>query len=184
MRRRCSSSGWITRFCAIGKAEIALIPREDILRLFEKRPSVGFAIWRETLLDAAIFREAITNNGSRPVLARMAHLFCELHYRARAAGLAKPGSCRLPIHQGQIGETLGISIVTVNARSRRCARPIRWNSATRADRSRLEEADRGERFRPGLPAPEAAVAAVGGGKLRGHSSPRVNSAIALLSSCI
>jgi transcription initiation factor IIE alpha subunit len=28
--------------------------------------------------------------------------------------LAKPGSCRVPLHQGQIGETLGMSIVTVN----------------------------------------------------------------------
>jgi CRP-like cAMP-binding protein len=100
--------------CAIGDATIALIPREKICGVFERRPEVGFAIWRETLIDAAIFREAITNNSSRPADARMAHLFCELYYRARVAGLAKPGSCRLPFHQGQIGEALAMSIVTVN----------------------------------------------------------------------
>ena len=100
--------------CAIGEATIALIPHQKICDLFKRRPEVGFAIWRETLIDAAIFREAITNNSSRPAAARMAHLFCELYYRARAAGLAKPGSCRLPFHQGQIGEALAMSIVTVN----------------------------------------------------------------------
>ncbi|MEW6449304.1 MAG: Crp/Fnr family transcriptional regulator [Pseudomonadota bacterium] len=100
--------------CALGEAEVACIPHEEILRMFEKRPSVGIAIWRETLLDAAIFREAITSNGSRTVLARMAHLFCELYYRARVAGLTRPGSFRIPIHQGQIGDALGMSIVTVN----------------------------------------------------------------------
>jgi len=100
--------------CALGEASIAMIPHEEICRVFEQRPAVGFAIWRETLIDAAIFREAITNNSSRPVEARMAHLFCELYYRARASGVAKPGSCRVPLHQGQIGETLGMSIVTVN----------------------------------------------------------------------
>jgi CRP-like cAMP-binding protein len=100
--------------CALGEASIALIPHDEICGLFERRPTVGMAIWRETLIDAAIFREAITNNSSRLVEARMAHLFCELYYRARASGLAKPGSCRIPLHQGQIGETLGMSIVTVN----------------------------------------------------------------------
>jgi CRP-like cAMP-binding protein len=100
--------------CAVGEATLVLIPHEEICAMFEQRPSVGFAIWRETLIDAAIFREAITNNSSRPVVARMAHLFCELYYRARAVGLTKPGACRLPLHQGQIGETLGMSIVTVN----------------------------------------------------------------------
>ena len=75
---------------------------------------VGFAIWRETLIDAAIFREAITNNSSRTAMTRMAHLFCELYYRARAAGLTRPVACHLPFHQGQIGEALAMSIVTVN----------------------------------------------------------------------
>jgi CRP-like cAMP-binding protein len=100
--------------CALGEAEIILIPHRDILDAFERRPSLGLAVWRETLIDAAIFREAITNNSSRPARTRMAHLFCELYYRARAVGIAKAGSCRVPLHQGQIGETLGMSIVTVN----------------------------------------------------------------------
>ncbi len=100
--------------CALGTAVIAAIPHDEILEVFKRRPQIGFAIWRETLIDAAIFREAITNNGSRAVQTRMAHLFCELYYRARASGLTRLGTFRLPLNQGQIGETLGMSIVTVN----------------------------------------------------------------------
>ena len=100
--------------CALGEASVALIPHEEICTLFERRPSVGMAIWRETLVDAAIFREAITNNSSRPAEMRMAHLFCELYYRARSAGIARQGSCRLPLNQSQLGDALAMSLVTVN----------------------------------------------------------------------
>ena len=93
---------------------VGLIGREELLELIKARPSVGFAVWRGTLIDGAIVRAAIANLGARPGRTRMAHLFCELYYRARANGLARPGACRIPLHQGQLGETLGMSIVTVN----------------------------------------------------------------------
>ena len=44
----------------------------------------------------------------------MAHLFCELYYRARSAGIEKAGTLHLPLHQGQLGDALGMSLVTVN----------------------------------------------------------------------
>ena len=100
--------------CAVGEAELALMPHKEITRIFERRPSVGFALWRETLIDAAIFRETITNNSGRPTRTRMAHLFCELYYRARASGLTEGYSCRVPLSQIQIGEALGMAIATVN----------------------------------------------------------------------
>lgn len=100
--------------CAVGLAQVALISHEELMALFKRRPAVGYAIWRETLIDAAIFRQAITNNSSRPPRARMAHLFCELYYRARSTGLGKAGSVDLPLHQGQLGDALGMSLVTVN----------------------------------------------------------------------
>jgi CRP-like cAMP-binding protein len=100
--------------CAIGPAIIACIPHKEILAAFNRRPTVGFAIWRETLIDAAIFREAITNNSARGMTARMAHLFCELFYRARSSGLTEGNTCAAPIALTQWGETLGMSIATVN----------------------------------------------------------------------
>jgi CRP-like cAMP-binding protein len=100
--------------CAIGPAAVAMMPHSEICGLLDRHSPLAFAIWRETLIDAAIFREAITNNGSRAMRTRLAHLCCELYYRSRVAGVAKPGSCYLPINQGQLGEALGMSIVTVN----------------------------------------------------------------------
>jgi CRP-like cAMP-binding protein len=100
--------------CALDHAVVALVPHVAIRKIFEQKPAVGFAIWRETLIDAAIFREAITNNSARPLLARLAHFLCEQFYRARAAGLAKAGSCRLPLTQTQLGETVGASLPSVS----------------------------------------------------------------------
>ncbi|HXO71835.1 MAG TPA: Crp/Fnr family transcriptional regulator [Bradyrhizobium sp.] len=100
--------------CAMGPAVAASVPHKELLALFDSRPSVGFAIWRETLIDAAIFREAITNNSARTMPARMAHLFCELFYRARASGLTAESICRVPVSLIQLGESLGMSIATVH----------------------------------------------------------------------
>ena len=98
----------------MGRAVVAFIPHGDMVKAFKARPQLSFAVWRETLIDAAIFREAITNNSSRPVHMRMAHLFCELFYRARASGVAEQNRLNLPLNLIQLGETLGMAIATVN----------------------------------------------------------------------
>ena len=100
--------------CAIGPTVVATIPHQALMTAFDRRPTVAFAVWRETLIDAAIFREAITNNSARSTSCRMAHLFCELYYRSRASGLATGESCHAPITLGQLGETLSMSLATVN----------------------------------------------------------------------
>ncbi|MEY9184238.1 CRP-like cAMP-binding protein [Bradyrhizobium sp. USDA 326] len=99
---------------ALGAATVAFIPHRELFIAFRRRPTFALAVWRETLLDAAIFREAITNNSARPMQARMAHLFCELFYRARAAQLVRGNRCRVPISLAQLGEALGMAIATVN----------------------------------------------------------------------
>ena len=100
--------------CAVGPASIVSIPHSDLIAAFGRRPPLAYAIWRETLIDAAIFREAITNNSARSPQRRMAHLFCEIFYRSRASGLTPGKSCYAPMTLGQLGETLGISLATVN----------------------------------------------------------------------
>jgi CRP-like cAMP-binding protein len=100
--------------CAVGPASVAFIPHKELMAAFQRRPSFAFAIWRETLLDAAIFREAITNNSARPMQARMAHLFCELAYRTRMARLNRGNTFHIPLSLAQLGEALGMAIATVN----------------------------------------------------------------------
>jgi CRP-like cAMP-binding protein len=85
-----------------------------VRRLIFKRPAVNFAIWRLTLVDAAIFRQAATNNGVRPHVPRVAHLMCEQYFRARAAGLTTSRTCSLPLNQAQLGQALGMSLISVH----------------------------------------------------------------------
>jgi len=100
--------------CAVDEAQVALVPHEQLLEQLAKVPDLVTALWRETLIDAAIFRAAITNNSARAPRARVAHFLCERYYRARAAKHGGPGICSLPLNQTQLGEALGISVVTVN----------------------------------------------------------------------
>ncbi len=100
--------------CAVGPAAFCAVPHAELIKIFKLRPNVGFAIWRETLIDASIFRAAITNIGARAGAARIAHLLSEFFYRARFNKLTKDSVCALPISQTQLGETVGMSIATVS----------------------------------------------------------------------
>jgi CRP-like cAMP-binding protein len=100
--------------CAIGRAVVCAIPHKELIALFRERPTIAFAVWRETLIDASIFRQAITNNSSRDPVARLAHLFCEIFFRAKQIGLVRDGVLSLPLNQTQIGEMLGMALVSVN----------------------------------------------------------------------
>jgi CRP-like cAMP-binding protein len=100
--------------CALNQAEIALLPHGQLRDLFLARPGVGFAFWGLTLVDAAIFRQAITNNSARNHVDRLAHLFCELFFRAREARLVDGWSCSVPLNQSQLGQALGMSHISVN----------------------------------------------------------------------
>jgi CRP-like cAMP-binding protein len=100
--------------CAMGRALVCSLSHEQLMKTFEERPALGFAVWRETLIDAAIFRESITNNSSRHGAARLAHFFCEQFHRAKFAGLVEKNACPLPLTQAQLGEMLGMSLVSVN----------------------------------------------------------------------
>jgi len=100
--------------CAVDEATVALVPHTALRLLFKDRPAAAFAVWRETLIDAAIFRQAITNNGARPLQTRLAHFLCEQYYRAHAIGLVQENSCSLPLTQTQIGETIGASLPSVS----------------------------------------------------------------------
>src|SRR5262249_36141799 len=53
-------------------------------------------------------------NCSRNGAARIAHFFCEQFHRAKFAGLVEGNACPLPLTQTQLGEMLGMSLVSVN----------------------------------------------------------------------
>jgi CRP-like cAMP-binding protein len=89
------------------------IPRPKILSLLE-RPAIARAFWIAALVDEATLREWLVNIGSRSAEDRVGHLLCELLLRLRAVGMANGDSYELPITQGEIADTMGLSDVHMN----------------------------------------------------------------------
>jgi CRP-like cAMP-binding protein len=98
----------------ISAATLAFIDHADLMKLIDARPSVARAFWRETLIDAAVFREWIVNLGVRSASSRLAHLLAELRQRLTSVGLVAEDEFRFPVTQSQLAEALGLSAVHVN----------------------------------------------------------------------
>lgn len=98
----------------ITPGQVATIPREEIDKIAFERPSVGRAIWFDTLVDASIFREWIANVGRRNARTRLAHVLCEFALRLKVAGLAEHTGYQLPMTQEQLGDATGLTSVHVN----------------------------------------------------------------------
>jgi CRP-like cAMP-binding protein len=93
---------------------LAFIAHQALHALFEQHPRLSGVFWRETLIDAAIFREWVVNVGRRQAPARMAHLLCELFLRHKAVGLVTDHAFEFPISQSELADALGLSSVHVN----------------------------------------------------------------------
>src|SRR4051812_1993444 len=89
----------------------AFIPHEDLRAVMRSSPGLAEALWRDTLIDAAIFRAWITGLGQRSAHGHLAHLLCEVFTRLRAVGLTEDYSCSLPFTQTELGDALGLSTV-------------------------------------------------------------------------
>jgi CRP-like cAMP-binding protein len=98
----------------ISPCSVGFIAHEALRDVCNRYPRIAAAFWRETLIDAAIFREWVMNVGRRETYNRMAHVLCELMVRLRAVGLAEGHSCDLPITQGEFADALGVTNVHVN----------------------------------------------------------------------
>ena len=98
----------------ITAATVAFIPHEALHDLTSRFPSVAAKLWRDTLVDAAIFREWLISMGRRDAFDHMAHLFCELYLRQEAVGMADKYRCPLPITQLDLADATGMSNVHVN----------------------------------------------------------------------
>jgi CRP-like cAMP-binding protein len=93
---------------------VAFIPHEPLRDLIRQQPGIAERLWRETLIDASVFREWIANVGSRDAYTRIAHIICELFVRLRAVGLANGMKFDFPITQTEIADATGLSTVHVN----------------------------------------------------------------------
>ena len=99
---------------ALTQSDIAMIPREALLKLALSRPGIGFALWYDTLVDGSVFREWMANIGRRDARTRLAHLLCEIALRLEAAGLGGQNQYELPMTQEQLADCTGLTPVHVN----------------------------------------------------------------------
>lgn len=95
-------------------AVLAWIPKPELLRLAWERPQIGRALWRDTLVDASVFREWILNVGQRDAKTRIAHMLCEFAARCEAAGLGPPSSLKIPFTQADVADATGLTSVHIN----------------------------------------------------------------------
>src|SRR5215211_7192452 len=98
----------------ISPCRVGFITHDDLRSICERYPRIAAAFWRETLIDAAIFREWVMNVGQREGISRMAHVLCELVVRLKAVDLVEDHSCDLPITRIEFADALGFSPVHVN----------------------------------------------------------------------
>lgn len=92
---------------------IAELSEEHILML-TARPALARALWWSELVNAAILREWLVNVGRRTPSARVAHILCELLVRLQVVGEATADSFRLELSQAELGDTVGLTTVSVN----------------------------------------------------------------------
>lgn len=93
---------------------LGFISHEALRRLHHRKPNVAEVFWRDTLIDAAMFREWIVNVGQRPAPARLAHVLAELRARLNLIGRVDGNTFDMPLTQEQVGEALGITAVHAN----------------------------------------------------------------------
>jgi CRP-like cAMP-binding protein len=99
---------------ALVQTTVAFVPHETVRDLIRNFPRLGDILWRDTLIDAAIFRQWMLGIGKKQAPQRIAHLFCEMFTKLRAVGLTQGYSCRFPLTQSVVGDSLGLSTVHVN----------------------------------------------------------------------
>ena len=99
---------------AISDCSFAVIPHARLREITKNYPQLTRVYWFATNLDASINREWEVSLGSRTAVARMAHVFCELHVRLEIVGLVRHGSYDFPVTQQQLAEMLGITAVHAN----------------------------------------------------------------------
>jgi CRP-like cAMP-binding protein len=106
--RRDHAIGALTQ---CGMSRIAGPVMQDLMA---RNATLDMAFHREALTTSAIQREWTVSLGRRSGAERLAHLFCELHARMTAVGLAEGASCPMPLTQPDLADALGQTTVHIN----------------------------------------------------------------------
>jgi len=127
----------------LSRCTVGFIGHAALRALTRERPIVAEALWRETLIDSAVFREWIVNVGRRSAVSRLAHLLAEIGTRLQVMHLAEGDRFELPMTQLDIADALGLTPVHVNRVVQELRRAglleLRKHSVSLPDLPRLKE---------------------------------------------
>jgi len=118
-------------------AKVALIHHRDMHSLIRRWEGISTALWRDALIDAAIFREWMVGIGRRSSHQRIAHLLCEMATKLRMVGLNDGDTYPWPVTQQEVADALGLTDVHVN----RVLRDIRRDGIITTERGRFTATD-------------------------------------------
>lgn len=99
---------------SLGPAVLGFIPHAPLREALARSAGLTAVLWRETLVDASIFRESLVSLGKRDAMARIAHMLCELLMRLRAVGLARGDRFTFPASQLDVADATGMTPVHAN----------------------------------------------------------------------
>lgn len=99
---------------ALTAVTVGMIPHGSIHDLNTRFPRLAGALWRVTLIDAALLRERVVSLGQRSAVFRLAHLLCETFVRLKSMGQTDGDRMYLPITQVELADMLGMSTVHMN----------------------------------------------------------------------
>jgi len=122
---------------AVAPSTLGFISHASLRALTRANPNIAEVLWRDTLIDSAIFREWIVNVGQRPAVNRLAHTVVELRRRLAVTGREAGDTFEMPLTQEQISEALGITPVHAN----RIIRQLRDDGIVDISRGRVTVLD-------------------------------------------
>jgi len=90
------------------------VPAAALKQAAQDHADIAEALWRDTLIDASVFREWVLNVGRRDAKSRIAHMLCEFEVRRKAALGGSAKGVVFPLTQEHIADATGLTPVHVN----------------------------------------------------------------------
>lgn len=100
--------------CTLTEVRLAFFTHDDLLRIMGQSAEDARALWRLTMVDAAIHRHWIYRNARLRAMASVSDFLCEMDIRLRACGAVVGNRFELPLLQADLADILGLSNVHVS----------------------------------------------------------------------
>lgn len=99
---------------ALTNVRTVRLPCRELRQRAANDPQVNDFLWHDARISADLQTEWIVNLGRKSALEKLSHLFCELHYRLKAAKLTCGDQCAMPLTQLDLADITGLTPVHVN----------------------------------------------------------------------